>query len=136
MGDAGRRKPGGNFQQGSKFSIVSSIFDCLWSLFRAAGLENWQKELLDDSSVVSFQEGSETQNSVKVKKVRQRWVEGGVVLEQTQLKVREEDWMTWCIEGEEEEVANWLKEKGSIFAGGLVMGYPQWVCYICDKDGL
>ena len=86
--------------------------------------------------MVSFQEGSETQNSVKVKKVRQIWVEGGVVLEQTQLKVREEDWMTWCIEGEEEEVVNWLKEKGSIFAGGLVMGYPQWVCYICDKDGL
>ena len=107
------------------------------SLFRAAGLENWQKELIDGSSVVSTHEGGEIQNGFKVKKVRQRWVEGGVVLEQTELRVRKKDWMTWCVEGEEEEeVVNWLKERGSVFAGGLVMGYPQWVCYICDEDGL
>ena len=109
-------------------------------------MEKWEKEELDGSFVVSSQgkvfalkqEGGEQQlelqKSVKVEKVRQRWIEGEVVLEQTELRVRGKDWRTWCIEGGEEEVANWVKERGSIFAGGLVMGYPQWVCYICEED--
>ena len=103
------------------------------SLFRAAGLEKWEKELV--SSQIEDNRDADNQKRVKVKKVRQRWMEGRVVLEQTELKVREKEWRTWCIEGEEEEeVVNWLKEKGSVFAGGLVMGYPQWVCHICDQD--
>ena len=83
------------------------------SFFRAAGLDKWQKEELDGSFVVSSQckvfalkqEGGEQQlelqKSVQVKKVRQKWIEGGVVLEQTELRVGGKDWRTWCIEGKE-----------------------------------
>ena len=134
MGKAGKRKLGSMFRRGLNFEFDMSPS----SILRFAGLEYWQKEVIADSSAIPSRirekatEGLEVQKTVKVRKVRQRWREGGVVMEQTDLKVGETEWRTWCIEGKEEKVVSWLQEKGSVLARGLVMGYPEWVSRICE----
>ena len=134
MGKAGKRKRGPMFRRGLNFEFDMSPS----SILRFAGLEYWQKEVIADPSAIPSRlrekatEGLEVQKTVEVRKVRQRWREGGVVMEQTDLKVGETEWRTWCIEGKEEKVVSWLQEKGSVLARGLVMGYPEWVSHICE----
>ena len=86
-----------------------------------------------DFSHFTEREGNDSQRLVRVEKVRQKWRESGLVLEQTDLKAIGQDWRSWSVEGGEKEVARWIKENAAIFEGGLVMGYPEWICHICDQ---
>ena len=95
-------------------------------------MEYWKKDMLE-SSYFTEREGNGSQRLVRVEKVRQKWRESGLVLEQTDLKAIGQDWRSWSVEGGEKEVARWIKENAAIFEGGLVMGYPEWICHICDQ---
>lgn len=120
--EVGIKKRGGRYWERKTRVMVSK---------RAAGLEYWKKDMLD-FSYFTEREGNDSQRLVRVEKVRQKWRESGLVLEQTDLKAIGQDWRSWSVEGGEEEVARWVEKNAAIFEGGLVMGYPEWICHICD----
>ena len=95
-------------------------------------MEYWKKDMLE-FSYFTERERNDSQRLVRVEKVSQKWRESGLVLEQTDLKAIGQDWRSWSVEGGEKEVARWIKENAAIFEGGLVMGYPEWICHICDQ---
>ena len=106
---------------------VESV-DCVDSIIRQRGVLG-EEELL----------GLERRIHLKVEKERdRRWV-GGVLMEQTDLKVKwggkTEMCRSWCVAGSKDEVENcwrqnWatLDERDSRLGKcSLVMGYPEWL---------
>ena len=54
-------------------------------------MEYWKKDMLD-FSYFTEREGNDSQRLVRVEKVRQKWRESRLVLEQTDLKAIGQDW--------------------------------------------
>ena len=77
-------------------------------------MEYWKKDMLD-FSYFTEREGNDSQRLVRVEKVRQKWRESELVLEQTDLKAIGQDWRSWSVEGGEKEVARWIKENAEDF---------------------